>query len=127
MLYQVLYVSTLAPDQPLSVVAKIAHHARVANGRLAIGALLVFDGLRFCQLIEGDRKPVLSLIERIRADARHTGVEVLHHGPLSARRYREFQLVFTSGEEDNSLLPLEALDGQAALTAFEQLCATLPV
>ena len=33
-LYEVLYVSTLAPDQPLQVVAEIAAHARPANAAM---------------------------------------------------------------------------------------------
>lgn len=125
MLYQVLYVSTLSPDQPLSVVADIAHRARAANAALGITALLIFDGQRFCQMLEGDRKPVLALTERIRADTRHTAVEVLHFGPLAARRFQDFQLAFTNGDEDSSFAHLEALDGEAALAAFELQRAAL--
>ncbi|MCO5102827.1 MAG: BLUF domain-containing protein [Burkholderiaceae bacterium] len=121
LLYQVLYVSTLSPEQPLSVVAEIAHRARVRNAELGIGALLVFDGQRFCQMLEGDRRPVLSLIERIRSDTRHTDVEVLYHGPLPARRFSDLQLAFTSGEMDTSFEQFAALDDRAALAAFERL------
>lgn len=102
LLYQVLYVSTLSPELPLSVVADIAHHARARNAAHGITSLLAFDGQRFCQLLEGERRPVLSLAERIRSDPRHAGVEVLHHGPLQARRFSDFQLAFTSGEEEAS-------------------------
>ena len=52
-LYEVLYVSTLAPDQPLQVVAEIAAHARPANASMDITGLLIFDGQRFCQQLEG--------------------------------------------------------------------------
>ncbi|AVO41686.1 BLUF domain-containing protein [Simplicispira suum] len=126
LLYQVLYVSTLSPEQPLSIVADIAHRARASNAERGITALLAFDGQRFCQMLEGERKPVLSLTERIRNDARHTGVEVLYHGPLQARRFGDFQLAFTSGEEETSFEQLEALDGSAALAAFERLRLALP-
>ena len=127
LLYQVLYVSTLSPDHPLSVVADIAHRARVRNAERGITALLAFDGQNFCQLLEGERKPVLSLTERIRSDARHVGVEVLYHGPLQARRFKDFQLAFTNGDEETSFSHLEALDGSAALAAFERLRAALPL
>ena len=43
-LYEVLYVSTIAPDQPLSVVAEIAGRARFVNAELDITGLLIFDG-----------------------------------------------------------------------------------
>jgi Sensors of blue-light using FAD. len=68
---------------------------------------------------------VLSLAERIRSDPRHAGVEVLHHGPLQARRFSDFQLAFTSGEEEASFAQLEELDGEAALDAFERLRGAL--
>lgn len=127
LLYQVLYVSTLGTDQPLSVVAQIAHRARLSNAERGITALLAFDGQNFCQLLEGDRRTVLSLTERIRSDARHTGIEVLYHGPLQARRFSDCELAFTSGDEEYSFSQLEALDGAAALAEFERLRAALTV
>ena len=81
-LYEVLYVSTLAPDQPLQVVAEIAAHARPANASMDITGLLIFDGQRFCQQLEGPQKAVLKLMERIGDDTRHVNVEVVHHGLL---------------------------------------------
>lgn len=120
-LYEALYVSTLAPDQPLSVVADIAGRARTRNASLGITGLLIFDGMRFCQQLEGPQKEVLKLTERIRNDPRHTGVEVLHHGPLAERRFRQFSLAFTSVEDTEALVQLEQFDGQAAMAAFEAL------
>ena len=118
-LYEVLYVSTLAPDQPLSVVADIAAKARQVNAQHDITGLLIFDGQRFCQQLEGVKKPVLKLIERIRDDPRHVNVEVLHHGMLAARRFRQFSLAFSNVEDEDALARLEQLDGDAALAAFE--------
>ncbi|MDZ7866989.1 BLUF domain-containing protein [Acidovorax sp.] len=120
-LYEALYVSTLAPDQPPSVVAEIAGRARVKNASLGITGLLVFDGMRFCQQLEGTQKEVLKLTERIRNDPRHTGVEVLHHGLLAERRFRQFSLAFTSVDDPDALARMEQLDGEAALAAFEVL------
>ena len=124
-LYQVLYVSTLAPGQPLGVVAEIAAQARVANGQLDITGLLIFDGQRFCQQLEGPKKQVLKLIERIRNDPRHTKVEVLHHGPLAGRRFHQFSLAFSTVEDVDALERMEQLDGDAALAAFDVVCSEL--
>ena len=82
-LYEVLYVSTIAPEAPLSVVADIVRKARPGNQERGITGLLIFDGQRFCQQLEGSQKQVLSLVERIRADPRHTDVHVVHHGALA--------------------------------------------
>ena len=124
-LYQVLYVSTLAPGQPLGVVAEIAARARVTNGQLDITGLLIFDGQRFCQQLEGPKKQVLKLIERIRNDPRHTKVEVLHHGPLAGRRFHQFSLAFSTVEDVDALERMEQLDGDAALAAFDVVCSEL--
>ena len=118
-LYEVLYVSTIAPDQPLSVVAEIAGRARVVNAELGITGLLIFDGQRFCQQLEGPQKAVLKLIERIRNDPRHINVEVLHHGPLAGRRFQHFSLAFSAVEDVDALARMERLDGEAAVSAVQ--------
>ena len=73
---EVLYVSTIHPAAAISVVADIAAKARVWNLAHQLTGLLIFDGMRFCQQIEGPQKGVLALIERISADARHLNVTI---------------------------------------------------
>ena len=124
-IYEVLYVSTLAPDQPLSVVADIAKRARINNAQLNVTGLLIFDGQRFCQQLEGAKKAVLKLIEIIRNDPRHVNVEVLHHGPLAGRRFHHFDLAFSTVEDVDALARMETLDGEAALAAFGAVCGEL--
>jgi len=120
--HEVLYVSTLAPTQPLSVAAQIAGRARLANAELGITGLLIFEpgnGQRFCQQLEGPQNAVLKRIERIRNDPRHINVEVLHHGPLEGRRFQPLSLAFSTGEDVDALARMETLDGDAALAAFD--------
>lgn len=126
LLYQVLYVSTLCLDQPLAVVAAIAYRARAANAQRHITSAMVFDGERFCQLLEGDRRHVLSLADRITNDSRHRDVEVLHHGALQARRFDSTRLAFTNGEDEMSFATYTDMTGEAALSAFENLLLRLP-
>lgn len=123
--YEVLYVSTLAPEAPLSVVANIAVKARQANAERDITGLLIFDGMRFCQQLEGDQKQVLTLLERIRQDTRHINMQVLHHGELAARRFRRFSLGYCLVEDEDVLERMETLDDQAALDAFVGLLSRL--
>lgn len=120
-LYEILYVSTLAPEAPLSVVGDIASRARLANAEQNITGLLIFDGMRFCQQLEGGQKQVLALLERIRQDTRHINMQILHHGELALRRFRNFSLGYCMVEDDDVLARMEQLDGQAALDAFTGL------
>lgn len=124
-LHEVLYLSTLAPDAPLKVVASIASQARKANEAAGITGLLVFDGMQFCQHIEGPRKAVLALTERIRQDPRHVDVDILYHGPLAQRRFRHFGLGYTAVEDVDVLVRLRDVGAEAALAQFLALVSTL--
>jgi hypothetical protein len=124
-LYEILYVSTLAPEAPLSAVGDIASRARVANAEKGITGLLIFDGMRFCQQLEGGQKQVLALLERIRQDTRHINMQIIHHGELALRRFRNFSLGYCMMEDDDVLARMEQLDGQAALDAFTGLLSRI--
>ncbi|MEO6321735.1 MAG: BLUF domain-containing protein [Polaromonas sp.] len=126
-LQEILYVSTLAADAPLRVVADIAVKSRSTNQQRDITGLLVFDGMHFCQQLEGSAQEVAALMERIRQDPRHTDVAVLHHGPLDQRRFRRFSLGYTSVEDVEALERLQQLQGQAAVDAFVAMLSSLDV
>lgn len=126
-LHEILYVSKLAADAPIRVVADIAVKSRSANHSRDITGLLVFDGMHFCQQFEGSDVEVSALMERIRRDPRHTNVEVLHHGPLAKRRFRSFSLGYTSVEDVEELQRLEQLQGQAAIDAFAAMLSSLDI
>ena len=116
--YEVLYVSTLPPEQHVTVVADIARHARVMNEAAQITGMMVFDGMRFWQQLEGTQKKVLALEQKIRLDPRHTHMEVLHHGPLTHRRFRCFTMGYSMLDDSEVLARMENMDGQAAVDAF---------
>lgn len=124
-LYEILYVSTMAANEPLRTVADIAAQSRAANLAGNITGVLVFDGMRFCQHLEGNRKQVLALMERIRQDPRHTQVEVVYHGALYERRFRRFSLGYTTLDDADLLEKIENLDGLVALNAFWDMLTTL--
>lgn len=123
--HEILYVSTLGADAPISVVADIAVKSRSANLSRDIPGLLVFDGLHFCQQFVDSEIEVAGLMERIREDPRHTNVEVLHHGPLAERRFRPWSLRYTSVDDVEPLARLERLQGQAAVEAFLAMLSSL--
>ena len=124
-LNEVIYVSTLAPDAPTSVVADIVGKARLHNPWMGITGLLIFDGMRFCEQMEGSRKDVLAQLERIRQDTRHINLQVVHQGPLAGRRFRRFSMGYTTLDDDDALGRLEALTGQDAIATFQALLSTL--
>jgi hypothetical protein len=124
-LHEVLYVSTLSPDSAVKVVSQIAAKARLANQAAGITGLLVFDGMRFCQQIEGPRQPVLALIERIRVDPRHINVEILHHAPLAERRFRRFSLGYAAVDDVDVLARIEEAGPEQAMAQFLALLPSI--
>jgi hypothetical protein len=117
-LHEVLYVSTLSPDSPVKVISQIAAKARIANQEADITGLLVFDGMRFCQQLEGPRKAVLALMERIQQDPRHVNVEILHHAPLEERRFRRFSLGYAATDDPDVLARIENAGPEQAMAQF---------
>jgi hypothetical protein len=119
-LHEILYCSVLAADQPPTAVGQIVTQARARNAEDGITGLLVFDGMRFCQHVEGPRKQVLRLLHRIESDPRHVQIRVVYEGALAQRRYERFEMGLAEVDEDNDddLGAIHQLDGAEALTRF---------
>jgi hypothetical protein len=71
-------------------VGSIASRARGATPERGITGLLVFDGQRFCQHLEGPREAVDALMQQIEDDPRHIDIRVVYAAPLRVRRYTGF-------------------------------------
>jgi len=123
-LYEILYVSSIAPDASATVVADIVGKARLHNRWLEITGLLVFDGMRFCEQMEGRQADVMAQLARIETDTRHSHLQVVHQGPLAARRFSRFSMGYTTLDDD-ALAQLETLRGQDAIDAFLKLLSSL--
>lgn len=124
-LFELLYVSTLTPDEDPGVVAAIAAHACLANERLQVTGLLVYDGHHFAQHLEGSEQAVMALFARIAADTRHIAITVCHRGTCQHRSHPQFSMGFADIGDVNVLQELEGLSGPAALNAFAGICKTV--
>lgn len=118
-LQEILYSSELAAGIPANEVGSIIAQARTGNVRRGVTGLLVFDGHRFCQHLEGPRDVVVRLMDRIAMDERHAQVRVMYEGLVPQRRYAGFEVGLADTECD--LLGLQQLDGVEALARFLQL------
>ena len=124
-LYEIIYVSTMAPATPVTAISRIVARAKQYNQANDITGMLVFDGLRFAQLLEGPLEVVLELIERIRADSRHTQMEVVHHAAVDERRFVRFSMGYVPTEHEDALAQLEQSDGPASMHRFLDLIPLL--
>jgi hypothetical protein len=116
--HEFLYCSVLTPDQPITTVPRLLAQVRSLNARRQITGLLVFDGMRFCQHLEGPRIEAMALMERIARDPRHTQVQIVHQGPLTRRRYERFDMGFAEPDAPDAIADLHLRDGPAAVAHF---------
>lgn len=124
-IHHILYTSTLSPYTPVTAVAAILGSARRYNLKAGITGILVFDGINFCQYLEGDAEAIAHCTERIRRDARHGGFQMLHQGEMPARRFERFSLGYATTDTEAVIAHLSSLRGPAAWDYFEQLLPTL--
>ena len=117
-LHQFAYYSTLSDGFGASCVGAVIKAARAFNATHGITGVLLFDGERFCQYIEGEPQTLQRLVDRIRQDPRHKDVVTLLHAPLAGgRRYPHWSMAFSDVEDDGIIekmmahdVPQDALD-----------------
>lgn len=89
-MYRLMYMSTAAPETTDESIDLMVENARKKNEALDITGVLGFNGLNFAQILEGQKENVLSLMDEIRADARHSGIIVTGERDVSERAYPDF-------------------------------------
>lgn len=81
-MYQLVYISTATTGANADSVSAILEVSRRNNRRDGITGLLLYDGRRFLQVLEGPQPLVDEAFVRIKADVRHRAAVMLHarHG-----------------------------------------------
>ena len=74
---QITYISTARPELPGEAIDQILAASRHNNHANGITGLLLYDGYRFLQALEGEAHRVQRTFERIKADPRHRALVML--------------------------------------------------
>lgn len=123
-LYHLMYMSRLAPDAPASCVAAIVRASRLRNQIARISGLLVFDGARFCQYLEGGADDVATLADRIRMDERNTDFRIIHRSGFPGPRLMpEFGLEYALSYDNQ----LDVFEKSLGAASYSMLRDMLPV
>lgn len=121
-----LYHSLLAEGQGADCVAAIVKAARQFNAEHALTGLLVFDGWRFGQYLEGPAPALQGLIQRLSRDSRHTAFTPVLQAELEgARRYPIWSMAYAYVDEGDPLAALAKLEGASALQYWQALDSAL--
>lgn len=91
-LISLTYTSLARLDLQNSDLEDIHRSARELNALDGITGLLVFNGTHFLQVIEGAHDAIDDLLERLRRDPRHTGLEVRDERGIASRSFPDWSM-----------------------------------
>ena len=86
------YTSLARLDLQSSDLEEIHRSARELNALDGITGLLVFNGTHFLQIVEGSRDAIEDLLDRLRRDPRHSGLEVRDERKIQARSFPDWSM-----------------------------------
>jgi hypothetical protein len=89
---QITYISTARPELPAGAVEQILSTSRRNNGAAGVTGLLLYDGYRFLQALEGDPILVNQTYQRIKADPRHRAVVLLSSRDVEKRAFGNWDM-----------------------------------
>jgi hypothetical protein len=86
------YTSLARLDLTADDIEAIHRTAREVNALEGITGLLVFNGTHFLQIVEGAPQAVDELIERLRRDPRHNGIEIRDQREIVERSFPDWSM-----------------------------------
>jgi len=94
MIYRIVYMSRATAPMTDTEIQDLADRANESNKALSVTGLLLFDGRRFMQAIEGEKGAVQDLMARIREDARHDMIAIVSDGPAIRRKFGTWSMSY---------------------------------
>jgi len=95
----VLYVSVADPALESDDVGDIVFHSQTRNLTDGITGIMLYNGMNFLQLIEGEAPVIDACYERIKVDPRHSGVVTLRESNIPVREFPEWAMRYSLVEQ----------------------------
>ena len=117
-----LYTSEMTPDLDTRQIGHIVKQARELNAIHGITGMLVFDGERFAQYVEGPPEVISLLGVKLAMDIRHRNFRPLLNQALAGeRRFANWAMGYS--DADMGAFDIPALNGMSADLALERFYA----
>lgn len=128
---QLIYISTAAGDVSAAERDAILRVSQRNNARDGITGVLLFNGRRFLQALEGEQRLVQAAYDRIKADTRHRAIVLLSTRDIAAREFGEWAMAAPGGDEAETLVGridrLTANAGESTRAHFMSYAAIGPL
>ncbi|MCG6119891.1 MAG: BLUF domain-containing protein [Blastomonas sp.] len=98
---QLLYISTVSPGETVDLETILAI-ARRNNRAAGITGLLMYNGKRFLQVLEGPSEAIEATFDRIRRDPRHRGHVLLARKTVERREFGDWSMGFKGAADGDT-------------------------
>ncbi|RAJ17022.1 BLUF domain-containing protein [Olleya aquimaris] len=100
-MYQLNYHSKSVLELVQEDLENILATSNFINNSRNITGCLIFHNKRFVQILEGKKKDVLEVYDKIKADNRHHNVTLLWENNVDKRYFPEWNMAFHKPENEN--------------------------
>jgi hypothetical protein len=137
MLVRLLYASRAPKEIDGAILESILTQSRSHNPGAGVTGILCYSGRTFMQVLEGNRREISKLYNRIAADSRHGDVEILLFEDITERRFSNWTMgqvnlakvnpsTLLKYSEKPALDPF-AIGGKVSMALLEELIATASI
>ncbi|MHA7943988.1 BLUF domain-containing protein [Formosa sp. 3Alg 14/1] len=119
-MYQLNYHSKSIPELELVHLENILETASVINASKDVTGCLIYHNHSFVQILEGEKKDVLEIFEKIKADNRHDSITLLWENYVEKRYFNRWSMAFHRPEDQfstqfvNNLLMLSSFSEKSS-------------
>lgn len=93
-LLELIYTSLTEAHNDTDNVQDILVSSERNNAAISVTGLLLFDGERYIQILEGKAEDVEGLFSTISNDPRHSNLELLHKGSIAGRSFETWRMAY---------------------------------
>lgn len=98
-LHQLVYSSIATQDMSAMALGALLEESRINNAVRGVTGMLIYYRQQFTQLLEGDKKDIFALYDRIVADRRNQKNILMWDEPITERFFPKWSMAFLVPEE----------------------------
>ncbi|MDX3899812.1 MAG: BLUF domain-containing protein [Sphingobium sp.] len=102
-IFQIIYISSATGVVTNETCRDIVRRAGINNARADVTGLLLFNGRRFLQALEGPQAAVESIFACIKEDERHRAIVCLTSREVADRQFGRWAMAYDDPADGNSV------------------------